>query len=245
MLRREYGTFKLANTEATTDSEYAPRLQQYALGAIAELPPYGMPLVGYGLWRSLADARLRAVGVALLAAYASYVGIFNYLSNLPVSSAFYLQIQQRFWPQAIPPRARDALAASAAWLRHLRPRLRAGQPHAGGVVLDRLVPCPEATLPRFRHRDARRRGHRVFRPTCASRLPPFHASSSSLAHACQQQHRHVRISCVAATLALLLAHAHHTGPLADCAVHTGTLFEDFGASVLRALPDKPGGGAAT
>ena len=41
------------------------------------------------------------MGVAILAAYGCYVGVFNYLSNLPASSEFYLQIQQRFWPQVM------------------------------------------------------------------------------------------------------------------------------------------------
>ena len=37
---------------------------------------------------------------ALTFSYAFYVLVFNYLSNLPVTSEFYLQVQQRFWPQA-------------------------------------------------------------------------------------------------------------------------------------------------
>ena len=53
------------------------------------------------MWRSMAEPRLRPVGTAILAAYGSYVGVFNYLSNLPASSEFYLQIQQRFWPQVM------------------------------------------------------------------------------------------------------------------------------------------------
>jgi hypothetical protein len=45
-------------------------------------------------------ARGHGLGLLLPAAYGLYVLLFNYLSNLPVSSEFYLQVQQRFWPQA-------------------------------------------------------------------------------------------------------------------------------------------------
>ena len=65
----------------------------------AELPPYAPPLLVLGTLRSLACARLRPVGGVLVAAYLLYVTVFMYLSNLPTGSAFYLQIQQRFWPQ--------------------------------------------------------------------------------------------------------------------------------------------------
>ena len=100
VLRREYGTFRLANTPSTTDSEFGLRLRTYLQAVPSELPPLGAPLLLIGLVHSLAVSELRPLGVALLAAYVLYVGVFLYLSNLPVSSAFYLQIQQRFWPQA-------------------------------------------------------------------------------------------------------------------------------------------------
>ena len=99
MLRREYGTFRLANTDSTTDSEFWPRLTAYLRAVPTELPPYAAPLLGLGLVRSLACARLRPLGCVLVAAYLLYVIVFMYLSNLPTGSAFYLQIQQRFWPQ--------------------------------------------------------------------------------------------------------------------------------------------------
>jgi hypothetical protein len=99
MLRREYGTFRLANTDSTTDSDFWPRLTAYLTAVPAELPPYAAPPLGLGLVRSLACARLRPLGGVLAAAYLLYVTVFMYLSNLPAGSAFYLQIQQRFWPQ--------------------------------------------------------------------------------------------------------------------------------------------------
>ena len=40
------------------------------------------------------------LGLLLVISFAFYVLVFNYLSNLPASSEFYLQVQQRFWPQA-------------------------------------------------------------------------------------------------------------------------------------------------
>ena len=99
MLRREYGTFRLANTDSTTDSDFMPRLAAYIHAVPAELPPYAAPLLALGLVRSVACARLRPLGCVMAAAYLLYVSVFMYLSNLPTGSAFYLQIQQRFWPQ--------------------------------------------------------------------------------------------------------------------------------------------------
>ncbi|KAL1515150.1 hypothetical protein AB1Y20_004211 [Prymnesium parvum] len=100
VLRREYGTFRLANIPEATEGEFVERLHKYAQSVPCELPALGTPLLVLGVVCSLTTPALRQLGAVLLAAYVFYVLVFLYLSNLPVSSPFYLQVQQRFWPQA-------------------------------------------------------------------------------------------------------------------------------------------------
>ena len=92
VLRRDYGTFRLANTASTTDAEFMLRLQRYVEAVPSELPPLGAPLLLVGLGVSLASAQMRTLGCVLAAAYVFYIGVFLYLSNLPASSSFYLQV---------------------------------------------------------------------------------------------------------------------------------------------------------
>ena len=100
MLRSEYGTFRLANIAEVTTDEFWLRAQCYTDSLPKQLPPYGMPLAAIGICVSLLERRKRPLGCALLFAFLFYVLPFNHLSNLPASSPFYLQVQQRFWPQA-------------------------------------------------------------------------------------------------------------------------------------------------
>ena len=67
----------------------------HAAAAVAAPPPAATAAAAA---RTRPDGRL--LGLLLLGCYLLYIGPFFYLSNLPASSAFYLQIQQRFWPQA-------------------------------------------------------------------------------------------------------------------------------------------------
>ena len=132
-----------------------------------ELPPYAPPLLGLGTLRSLACARLRPVGGVLAAAYLLYVTVFMYLSNLPTGSAFYLQIQQRFWPQpnmltcawfalgvqraarALAPHSRAPLAVAALVLVgwHARRGFEVREPSRASR---RPAPSPRAVAPRRR-----------------------------------------------------------------------------------------------
>jgi len=100
LLRREYGTFRLANTPETTDAEFWLRLYSYLASIQQQLPPHGAPLAAIGLARSLTSRSLRHAGRPVLAGYVTYVLVFHLLANLPASSPFFLAIQQRFWPQA-------------------------------------------------------------------------------------------------------------------------------------------------
>ncbi|EOD10384.1 hypothetical protein EMIHUDRAFT_459851 [Emiliania huxleyi CCMP1516] len=56
---------------------------------------------GGGNAASLQDSRGAPVAVAVGAAFALYSLLFLWLANLPASSAFYLQVQRRFWTQPL------------------------------------------------------------------------------------------------------------------------------------------------
>ena len=64
LLRREYGTFRLANTDAITDDEYVLRLRQYAANVPEELPPLGVSAPP----AALSDATAAVVAAAAAAA---------------------------------------------------------------------------------------------------------------------------------------------------------------------------------
>ena len=97
--RGEYGTFRLASIDEATNTQTWLRITAYLTSLPGELPAGGPVLAAVGLLRSLALQRLRPLGLLLVCAWLLYIGIFFTLSNLPVDSPFYLQIQQRFWPQ--------------------------------------------------------------------------------------------------------------------------------------------------
>ncbi|KAG8465896.1 hypothetical protein KFE25_005466 [Diacronema lutheri] len=100
VLRRDYGTFRLSNAERATDGEYGLRLRAYVSSLPAQaLGPAGVALALLGTAALLRARRSRPLALALLASAALYAGPFFFLSNLPVSSPFYRQIQERFWPQ--------------------------------------------------------------------------------------------------------------------------------------------------
>lgn len=100
LLRREYGTFRLANAPATGHAEFLFRLRLYFGRLPIELPPTGAPLALLGFCWSLTLPGLRRVGLPVACAFGLYVLAFHWLANLPVSTGLYLAIQQRFWPQA-------------------------------------------------------------------------------------------------------------------------------------------------
>jgi hypothetical protein len=100
LLRREYGTFRLANAPATDHAAFLTRLQFYFGRLPHELPPIGAPLAMLGSCWSLSLPGIRRAGLPMACAYGLYVLAFHWLANLPVATGLYLAIQQRFWPQA-------------------------------------------------------------------------------------------------------------------------------------------------
>ena len=252
MLRREYGTFQLANTPQTTNSEYYPRLRLYASSVPDELPPLATPLLLIGLLASIVralhgttasasagpddddedapakDADTNAdepvlevnaaasssggktgngggggglwrdahgLGLLLPLAYLLYVLLFNYLSNLPVTSKFFLQVQQRFWPQA-------NLLCAAWYALGLQHTLYALQ--AYGLRPRQRPNVASAT------KSARRRA------SAASGL-----SAMALPAA-----------------AVILIGAHAKAHYAACDMSRMSIFRDFGTAVLSSLPNK-------
>ena len=157
-------------------------------GNATALPPSAARGVSHGL------------GLLLPIAYVFYLLLFNYLSNLPVDSAFYLQVQQRFWPQA------HLLCAVwyAIGLKHV---VAALVTHGLGGE-----PMHDAGAATTRQRHASRGG--AIRNTASSALAA------------------IAMPLAAAGLALHHARTHH----AKSDLSQLTLFRDFGIEVLRTLP---------
>eukprot|EP00696_Hemimastix_kukwesjijk_P019765 gnl/Hemi2/9138_TR3175_c0_g1_i1.p1 gnl/Hemi2/9138_TR3175_c0_g1~~gnl/Hemi2/9138_TR3175_c0_g1_i1.p1 ORF type:complete len:747 (-),score=177.76 gnl/Hemi2/9138_TR3175_c0_g1_i1:70-2289(-) len=105
-LRTQYGTFSLGAAHAHGHlggaSELLSRLALYAAGVSRQ------SIFGSGIWFfavlgclvSLASKLMRPLGILFFGSFALYVLVFNYLSNLPLDSPLYLQVQERFWMQA-------------------------------------------------------------------------------------------------------------------------------------------------
>ena len=286
VLRREYGTFRLANTDATTNADYLPRLQRYFTSIPTELPPLGAPLCILGLLSSLltvpgltatdapvggkgrSGAKGRGKGEGsnsgddkrgpsassdggptlefnvpkaphglasvattcaspspavsslskmLLGAYLFYVLLFNYLSNLPVSSDFYLAVQQRFWPQA----HLVCCAWYALGVRHLVAALCLPPQPAEMTTTPEPPSQQPAALSSLRH--------------AAVSDPP--APPTLLPH----RSRYLYWPGLA-LVAMGLSLVHYRTHYAACDLSATTVFRDFGVSVLAALPDqKPKG----
>lgn len=222
VLRREYGTFRLANTDSTTDSEFWPRLAAYLAAVPGELPPYAPPLLGLGTLRSLACARLRPVGGVLVAAYLLYVTVFMYLSNLPTGSAFYLQIQQRFWPQ-------PNMLTCAWFALGLQRAARALAPHTRApLAVAALVLVGWHAQRGFEVRDPR--DPSIPRdPSCARRRPaptpaaPCEPAATPPPPRLQPDGSRLQPPCTQA------------GDQSR-----NDIFRQYGVRVLEALPDKPG-----
>lgn len=275
VLRREYGTFRLANVPEVVNNQYFLRLGRYLRSVPSELPLLGAPLCLLGVASSVASEiaeigarsnarerqrsdqrgarsrggkggkggvgtggtghggskggagsrgegaeplRRHGLGLLLPLAYLLYVLVFNYLSNLPASSAFYLAVQQRFWPQAHLLCAvwyalglRHALAALAA---PVAPATPPASPEATTTQEAQQQPSSPSPFSATRL---------LALPTLPSILPSFGRRASLYG-----------ITLPAVVAALVLAHraAHYE----QSDMSRATVFRDFGISVLEGLP---------
>ena len=210
VLRREYGTFKLANIPQTTDSEYVVRLTCYLTSVPGELPPLGAPLVLLGalgsttaeLRRALAafgrtsdgggsgggDARPAATGTAWTPP-GGRVPVLRPDLQLPL--------------RICPPHPTSTCRSSSASGRRPTSSVPCGTRSASGT----LCACS---------RRRRRRRCRRSRPCC--RVAGCYPS------------RYPR------RLSLVAAHASNHHDAAD--MSRVTIFRDFGIAALGAVPDK-------
>lgn len=102
-LRREYGTFQLAASEIGGGPSFSERIFKFLEVALDETLAAPVWLAGAGLVAAAYSGTrtawyLRAAG-SLVAAFALYLGVFSYLSNLAFTPLF-LGVQKRFWMQA-------------------------------------------------------------------------------------------------------------------------------------------------
>jgi len=105
-LRREYGTFQLAEKGIGQEGLFFERTIHYILFSLNECAYLGAPLVVIGVVAACSPSdryeQSRGTGWVLLSTYVFYVFAFNILANLPLDP-IYLGVQARFWmqPQAI------------------------------------------------------------------------------------------------------------------------------------------------
>ncbi len=100
LLRREYGTFRLANAEVGTGGQTLPRIL-HCLGRFATTTFWvGPALVGLSLGALRRSSRARDLLIFWLSTLAFYLVVFSTLANLRLDEPLHVTVQERFWQQA-------------------------------------------------------------------------------------------------------------------------------------------------
>jgi hypothetical protein len=99
VLRREYGTFRLAPAGVAGEPDRLETLGAWARDVVEQVGWWGLPLAGVGVVASLRTSRESRLGVALVVAPLLAVGTMCVLGNLPVRDALHRGIVARFWQQ--------------------------------------------------------------------------------------------------------------------------------------------------
>lgn len=98
VLRREYGTFRLAPTGVAAAADGGKTLAAFGDDAREQLGWWGLPLAALGLAASIRRPR-RGLAIAWVAAPALAVGVMAWRGNLPVTDLLHRGIVARFWQQ--------------------------------------------------------------------------------------------------------------------------------------------------
>jgi hypothetical protein len=152
VLRREYGTLRLAAPGVAQGASATETLGAWGEALYAQLGAVGVVLAGVGLAARLAPGRRAPLGAVLAGALALSGGVIVVLGNLPVSDALHREIVARFWQQPALLAAVFCGAGVAAVEERFAPRLV-------GPAAALLLILP--VFPRFA--DANRHGSRVVR----------------------------------------------------------------------------------
>jgi hypothetical protein len=99
VLRREYGTLRLAPEGVAGAPDRLETLGAWARDVVEQVGWWGLPLAGVGVVASLRTSRESRLGVALVAAPVLAVATMCTLGNLPVRDALHRGIVARFWQQ--------------------------------------------------------------------------------------------------------------------------------------------------
>ncbi len=99
VLRREFGTFRLAASGLSPGSVAADTLGAWATDLVQQLSPWALPLAALGAWGCVRTPRTRPFAAVLLGAPALAVAVMMLLGNLPVSDPLHRGILARFWQE--------------------------------------------------------------------------------------------------------------------------------------------------
>ena len=97
MLRRDYGTFQLAATQATPRMPTLVQLGYYARDLVDQITIAGVVLAACGLVISIRSRTTRAFALTTVAAFVAYLGSFHSLANLPLDQPLVHGVVARFW----------------------------------------------------------------------------------------------------------------------------------------------------
>jgi hypothetical protein len=136
VLRREYGTFRLAPAGVGGEVAAIDVLGAFWEDTRGEMGPWALALAALGVGLVVRDLRRqpRSVGAVLVASLLLSVGVMATLGNLPIETPLFRGILARFWQQ--PDLYLAAFAgAGAAWCLAWKERL----PPLGGIAVAALL----------------------------------------------------------------------------------------------------------
>jgi hypothetical protein len=101
LLRREYGTFRLANAEVGPGGETLPRVAHF-LRRFAETTLLAGPLLVVASWTEVRrPSPSRRLVLFWSATLAVYLVVFSTLANVRLDEPLHVTVQERFWQQAL------------------------------------------------------------------------------------------------------------------------------------------------
>ncbi len=99
VLRREYGTFRLASPGVASGSSAASTATAFASDIFQQIGWWGLPLVVLGVAAAVRARQGKPLSLVLLVAPLLSVGVLALLGNLPVTDPLHHAIVARFWQQ--------------------------------------------------------------------------------------------------------------------------------------------------